>query len=279
MPLAELPGRLALAGVAHPSVSCSSGSGHRGGALVAHPGEADPRCGRLGRGGRQRPPRRHRPPPREEAVRFVADAGVILASSLDVETTLASVARLAVPRIADWCIVYMREEDGDHPAPRDRACRRRRRGRRRGARPLSARRGGRSRGPVRGADRADAAARRRLRAGAHGGRGRPRGPRCRAQAHRARLVPLRPAHRPRADARGDLAALERVRPPLRPGREGARRAAGRQGCARGRQRAPLSRRGAGGGERAASERAAPAPQPGGAPRQRRRGPWTSSSRS
>ena len=48
----------------------------------------------------------------EEAVRFIAEAGVILSSSLDFETTLASVARLAVPAIADWCIVYMREEDG-----------------------------------------------------------------------------------------------------------------------------------------------------------------------
>ena len=37
---------------------------------------------------------------------------MLLSSSLDVETTLASVARLAVPRIADWCIVYMREDDG-----------------------------------------------------------------------------------------------------------------------------------------------------------------------
>ena len=48
----------------------------------------------------------------EEATRFIAEAGVILASSLDFETTLASVARLAVPAIADWCIVYMREDDG-----------------------------------------------------------------------------------------------------------------------------------------------------------------------
>ena len=49
---------------------------------------------------------------REETVQFVSDAGVLLSSTLDVEATLASVARLAVPRIADWCIVYMREDDG-----------------------------------------------------------------------------------------------------------------------------------------------------------------------
>ena len=49
---------------------------------------------------------------REETVQFVSDASVLLSSTLDIEATLASVARLAVPRIADWCIVYMREEDG-----------------------------------------------------------------------------------------------------------------------------------------------------------------------
>ncbi|HSC91223.1 MAG TPA: GAF domain-containing protein [Gaiellaceae bacterium] len=48
----------------------------------------------------------------QEAAAFLSEAGVILASSLDYETTLATVARLAVPRVADWCIVYMREEDG-----------------------------------------------------------------------------------------------------------------------------------------------------------------------
>ncbi|MGE5691182.1 MAG: GAF domain-containing protein [Pseudomonadota bacterium] len=48
----------------------------------------------------------------EERLRFVSEAGVALASSLDVESTLAQVARLAVPRIADWCIVYLRDDDG-----------------------------------------------------------------------------------------------------------------------------------------------------------------------
>jgi GAF domain-containing protein len=36
---------------------------------------------------------------------FLADAGEILGSSLDYEATLASIARLAVPRVADWCSV------------------------------------------------------------------------------------------------------------------------------------------------------------------------------
>lgn len=43
---------------------------------------------------------------------FLAEAGEILAGSLDYETTLASVARLVVPRVADSCIVYLVEEDG-----------------------------------------------------------------------------------------------------------------------------------------------------------------------
>jgi signal transduction histidine kinase len=40
----------------------------------------------------------------------LADAGTILATSLDLQTTLAGVARAAVPRVADWCIVELDEE-------------------------------------------------------------------------------------------------------------------------------------------------------------------------
>src|SRR5687768_5556139 len=36
---------------------------------------------------------------------FLDSAGEILAESLDFKTTLSNVARLAVPRIADWCAV------------------------------------------------------------------------------------------------------------------------------------------------------------------------------
>jgi PAS domain S-box-containing protein len=39
--------------------------------------------------------------------RFLAEAGKLLASSLDYETTLANVAGLAVPRFADWCTIDM----------------------------------------------------------------------------------------------------------------------------------------------------------------------------
>jgi serine phosphatase RsbU (regulator of sigma subunit)/PAS domain-containing protein len=41
----------------------------------------------------------------EEGQRFLAEAGRALAGSLDYEETLAAVARLAVPAIADWCAV------------------------------------------------------------------------------------------------------------------------------------------------------------------------------
>jgi hypothetical protein len=40
---------------------------------------------------------------------FLAEAGRVLAGSLDYEATLASIARLAVPDLADWCVVLMRE--------------------------------------------------------------------------------------------------------------------------------------------------------------------------
>ena len=43
----------------------------------------------------------------EHAQRFLAQAGALLASSLDYEQTLDQIARLAVPRLADWCNVTM----------------------------------------------------------------------------------------------------------------------------------------------------------------------------
>ncbi|HEX8160970.1 MAG TPA: ATP-binding protein [Pyrinomonadaceae bacterium] len=45
----------------------------------------------------------------EGAQRFLANASELLASSLDYETTLASVARLAVPYLADWCLIDLRD--------------------------------------------------------------------------------------------------------------------------------------------------------------------------
>ena len=49
----------------------------------------------------------------EDSQRFLAEASGLLASSLDYETTLASVAKLAVPNLADWCIVHIAEENGE----------------------------------------------------------------------------------------------------------------------------------------------------------------------
>jgi PAS domain S-box-containing protein len=48
----------------------------------------------------------------EESSSFLARAGEILSSSLDYEATLRSVAELAVPQVADWCIAYIEEDDG-----------------------------------------------------------------------------------------------------------------------------------------------------------------------
>ncbi|HEY2945470.1 MAG TPA: ATP-binding protein [Vicinamibacteria bacterium] len=48
----------------------------------------------------------------EEASRFLAEASDALASSLDYQTTLSAVARLAVPQVADWCAVDMVGPDG-----------------------------------------------------------------------------------------------------------------------------------------------------------------------
>ncbi len=44
----------------------------------------------------------------ENAQRFLAEASILLNDSLDYEATLATIARLAVPTIADWCTVNLR---------------------------------------------------------------------------------------------------------------------------------------------------------------------------
>lgn len=49
----------------------------------------------------------------EEGQRLLAEAGAVLASSLDYVTTLESVARLAVPTVADWCSVDILDENGE----------------------------------------------------------------------------------------------------------------------------------------------------------------------
>jgi len=48
----------------------------------------------------------------ERATAFLAQVGEVLASSLDYEETLARVARLAVPALADWCAVDLLADGG-----------------------------------------------------------------------------------------------------------------------------------------------------------------------
>ncbi|MDQ4005544.1 MAG: SpoIIE family protein phosphatase, partial [Actinomycetota bacterium] len=49
---------------------------------------------------------------REQAERFLGEVSELLASSLDYEVTLISVARLVVRGMADWCVAYINEETG-----------------------------------------------------------------------------------------------------------------------------------------------------------------------
>ena len=48
----------------------------------------------------------------ERRQRFLAEAGELLASTLDYEQALAHVARLVVPTIADWCAIDLEAPDG-----------------------------------------------------------------------------------------------------------------------------------------------------------------------
>jgi len=47
----------------------------------------------------------------EERLEFLADASHTLATSLDLGTTMNGLARLVVPRLADWCVVHLPEGD------------------------------------------------------------------------------------------------------------------------------------------------------------------------
>ncbi|QIN82969.1 PAS domain S-box protein [Rubrobacter tropicus] len=44
--------------------------------------------------------------------RFLAESGRVLSSSLDYRETLSKLAGLAVPRLADWCVVDVLDEEG-----------------------------------------------------------------------------------------------------------------------------------------------------------------------
>jgi GAF domain-containing protein len=47
-----------------------------------------------------------------EALRMLAEASVLIAGSLDYEETLARLARVAVPDLADWCAIDLAGADG-----------------------------------------------------------------------------------------------------------------------------------------------------------------------
>lgn len=49
--------------------------------------------------------------------RFLAEASQLLSSSLDYRTTLENLARLAVPRLADWCAIDVVEPEGVYGSP------------------------------------------------------------------------------------------------------------------------------------------------------------------
>ena len=44
--------------------------------------------------------------------RFLADASAALDTSIDYEQTLANTVRLAVPEVADYCVIVLLSEDG-----------------------------------------------------------------------------------------------------------------------------------------------------------------------
>ncbi len=52
-------------------------------------------------------------PAGDVAVELLVEAGAVLATSLDLTTTMAQVAHLTVPRLADLCVIDLREEDGE----------------------------------------------------------------------------------------------------------------------------------------------------------------------
>ncbi|MGZ6370575.1 MAG: ATP-binding protein [Bdellovibrionota bacterium] len=51
----------------------------------------------------------------EEEATFLSEAGMALASSIDYEETLSSIAELAVPKLADWCVIDILETGAETP--------------------------------------------------------------------------------------------------------------------------------------------------------------------
>jgi signal transduction histidine kinase/PAS domain-containing protein len=103
LPLADLPGRRALRGETVPPIALRfrvRGDGGERWSMVSASPMTGPGGSRLAITIFRDVTETRRAHERE---RFLAAAGEVLASSLDYETTLKSVADLAVPGLADWC--------------------------------------------------------------------------------------------------------------------------------------------------------------------------------
>src|ERR1700731_3212221 len=48
----------------------------------------------------------------DDAMHLLVEAGAVLATSLDLTTTMNQVAQLTVPRLADLCVIDLRDDDG-----------------------------------------------------------------------------------------------------------------------------------------------------------------------
>ena len=176
----------------------------------------------------------------EESQRFLVEAGAALASSLDYRQTLTTVAKMAIPDIADWVRVDMLEDGRlrtlavEHTDPaKDRV-----RVRAGAALPGGSRRHLWS--TPRSAHRRERAHAGDLGGSAGGARRRRSPSQSRARARSVR-VHVRAARRARANARRDHVCRRRFASALRAGRSGARRGAcsPRRRCRR--QRAALPR--------------------------------------
>jgi PAS domain S-box-containing protein len=113
LPLSQLPGRRALAGEAEPSVTIrfhnvATGE-ERWSAIRASPVRDDAGGVRFAVNVWQDVTGDKRA---DIAREFLIEASEALASSLNIEATLANIAQLAVPRLADWCAVHLVRADG-----------------------------------------------------------------------------------------------------------------------------------------------------------------------
>ena len=48
----------------------------------------------------------------QQQTEFIAEVGTVLDTALDYERALEELARIAVPRLGDWCVIDVLEDDG-----------------------------------------------------------------------------------------------------------------------------------------------------------------------